>query len=296
MENDYVLSCCSTADMPAEFFEKRNIELICFHFTMDGVTYDDDLGKSIPYQEFFKRIADGAKPTTSQVNVQEYEDFWEPFLKEGKDILHVSLSSGISGTYNSASIAAKELREKFPERKLFVVDSLGASSGYGLFMDLLADRRDAGMPVEELASYAEKEKLTVNHWFFSSDLTSYFRGGRINRANFFLGTVFKICPLMDMDDLGRLIPRFKIRTKRKAMEEVVKIMEERAENGREYDGKCFISESACAEDAKLVASLIEARFPKLAGKVKINSIGTVIGSHTGPGTIALFYTGLRRTR
>jgi len=291
---NYVLTCCSTADMPREFFEKRHIPFVCFHFTMNGKNYLDDLGKSIPYDEFFKMIADGAMPVTSQVNVEEYNEFWEPFLKDGKDILHTCLSSGISGTYNSACAAAEECRQQYPDRKITVIDSLCASTGYGLLMELLADERDRGTEMEDLADFAETEKLTVNHWFFSSDLTSYLRGGRISRAAFVLGKAFKICPFLNVNDEGKLTPRAKIRTKRKAIEELVNRMEQNTINGTAYSGKCFICESACLDDAEMTRQLIEERFPNLKGKVKINSIGAVIGSHTGPGTIALFFTGTKR--
>jgi len=280
--------------MPYNFFQERNIPFVCFHFTLDGKTYPDDLGKSVPFDELFRRIAAGSQPTTSQVNVQEYTDFWEPFLKDGKDVLHISLSSGISGSYNSACTAASELREKYPDRKLYVVDSLCASSGYGLFMEMLADARDAGMDIDGLKDYAEEKKLTVNHWFFSSDLTSYFRGGRISRTAFFVGRLLNICPILNVSDEGKLTPRYKVRTKKKAMEALEAEMEKNASDKTEYAGNCIICESVCKEDAEMLASQIENRFQNLKGKVKIVSIGTVIGSHTGPGTIALFFTGKKR--
>lgn len=292
--NEFMLTCCSTADMPEEFFQSRNIAYVPFHFTMDGVTYPDDLGKSVPYDQFFDRIARGSMPTTSQVNVQEYLEFWEPFLKEGKDVLHISLSSGISGSFNSASIAAAELREKYPDRKMLVVDSLAASSGYGLFMDLLADRRDQGMNIDDLHSWAEENKLKVHHWFFSSDLTSYFRGGRISHAKMVVGSLLRICPVLNVNRAGELTPQKNIRTKRRAMEELVRRMEENADNGLQYDGKCYICQSAVQQDAREVTDMIEARFPHMKGKVVITWIGAVIGAHTGPGTIALFFTGKER--
>ena len=207
--SDYVISCCSTADLTKEHFEKRNISYICFHYELNGKEYADDLGQSMPFDQFYKAMQDGASTKTSQVNADEFEEYFEGFLKEGKDVLHVCLSSGISGVINSANVAKADLEEKYPGRKILVVDSLGASSGYGLFMDKLADLRDE----------------------------------------------------------GRL----------------------------DYSGKCYISQSACIEDAREVARLVEERFPKLNGKVEINNIGTTIGSHTGPGTVALFFWGNKRT-
>lgn len=293
--SEYVISCCSTADLSKEHFEERQISYICFHYELDGKGYLDDLGQTMPFDQFYQAMTDGAETKTSQINADEYETYFEGFLKEGKDILHVSLSSGISGSVNSAMIAKRDLEERYPDRKIYVVDSLGASSGYGLMMDKLADLRDEGMSLDELYQWIEANKLRLHHWFFSTDLTFYVKGGRISKTAGFLGGVLDICPLLNMDSLGRLIPRYKIRTKKKVIRTIVDKMEECAEGGLEYDGKCYISQSACMEDAQAVAKLVEERFPKLNGKVEINSIGTTIGSHTGPGTVALFFWGKERT-
>ncbi len=291
---DYILSCCSTADLTKEQFEKRNINYVCFHFMLDGKQYNDDLGQTIPFDEFYKAMANGAETSTSQVNVDEYIEYFTPFLEQGKDILHVSLSSGISGTFNSANIAKAELQEKYPDRKIYIVDSLGASAGYGLLMDKLADLRDSGMGIDELRDWAESNKLKLHHWFFSTDLTFFVKGGRVSKVSGWFGTVLKICPLLDMDNNGKLIPRFKVREKKRVIVEIVNKMEQFAEGGLDYSGKCFISNAGCYEDARAVADLVEQRFPKLDGKVQITSVGTTIGSHTGPGTVALFFWGSER--
>ena len=291
---DFILSCCSTADLSREHFEKRGISFICFHFELDGTPYMDDLGKSIPFDEFYQRMTDGADTKTSQINVEEYCEYFERFLQEGKDILHLTLSSGISGSVNSARIAQGMLQEKYPERNIFIVDSLAASSGYGLLMDKLADLRDEGKSIDEVRDWAEENKKNLQHWFFSTDLTFYVKGGRVSKTAGFIGNVMNICPLLNVNFDGKLIPRQKVRTKKKVIAEIVDRMEQNAENGLDYDGKCYISNSACEEDAKAVAELVEARFPKLNGKVEINSIGTTIGSHTGPGTVALFFWGKER--
>lgn len=292
--SDYILSCCSTADLSKEHFEARDIHYVCFHYSLDGENYADDLGQSVPFDEFYKRMTEGAETKTSQVNVDEYIEYFTPFLEAGKDILHVTLSSGISGTINSAKIAADELLEKYTDRKIYIVDSLGASSGYGLIMDTLADKRDEGMGIDEAHDWVEAHKLELHHWFFSTDLTFYIKGGRITKAEGFFGTMLKICPLLNMDNLGRLIPREKIRTKKKVIRQAVSKMEEFAKDGHDYSGKCYISNSGCYEDARAVADLVEELFPKLNGKVEINSVGTTIGSHTGPGTVALFFWGSER--
>lgn len=289
--NPYVLTCCSTADMPKEYFEKRGIPYVCFHFFFGNTEYPDDLGQSMPFDEFYAKIDAGAMPTTSLVNVAEFIAFFEPFLKEGKDILHISFSSGLSGTYVSAKLAREELLEKYPDRTIKIVDSLGASSGYGLLIDTVADLRNGGATLEEAWAFAEENKLHVHHWFFSTDLSHYKRGGRISAAAFLVGSVLGIYPLLNMDSLGHLTPRFKINGKRRVMREMVRQMELHAQGGHEYSKKCFISNSACLEDAQTVAKMVEDTFPKLDGTVMINSVGTVIGSHTGPGTVALFFWG-----
>ena len=293
--SDYIISCCSTADLTKEHFESRQINYICFHYELDGKEYVDDLGQSMDFHEFYRAMANGATTKTSQVNADEFIEYFTPFLEQGKDILHVTLSSGISGVHNSAMVAKQDLEERFPERKIFIVDSLGASSGYGLIMDKLADLRDGGMGLEELYQWAEANKLKLHHWFFSTDLSFYVKGGRISKTAGFVGSVLELCPLLNMDNLGRLIPRFKIRTKKKVIQAIEKKMEENAENGLEYADKCYISQSDCYEDARAVADLVEKNFPNLKGKVEINHIGTTIGSHTGPGTVALFFWGCKRT-
>lgn len=291
---DYVLSCCSTADLSEEHFKEKNIEYICFHYYLDGKQYADDLGKSIPFDEFYKAMENGAETKTSQVNAEEYTNYFEKFLQQGLDILHVTLSSGISGSINSALIAKETLSKKYPDRKIIIEDSLAASSGYGLLMDRLAELKNSGLSIDELHSWLVANRLRLNHWFFSTDLTFYIKGGRVTKVAGFVGSVLNICPLLNVNSEGKLIPRYKIRSKRKVIEAIVDRMVELAENGTDYSGRCYISQSACLEDAKAVASLVEQRFPKLSGKVLINNIGTTIGSHTGPGTVALFFWGKER--
>lgn len=291
---EFMLSCCSTADLSKERLQKRNIQYLCFHFTLGGKEYPDDLGESVPPAELYRRMVAGEEAKTSQVSAGEYTAFFEEALKAGKDILHLTLSTGISGTYNSACVARDELAERYPDRKIYVVDSLGASSGYGLIMETLADMRDSGMGIDELYQWIEENKLKLHHWFFSTDLTFYIKGGRISRTAGFIGSVMSICPLLNMDHEGRLIPREKIRTKKKVIQRIVEKMEQNAQDGLDYSGKCFLCHSECPEDAKAVAALVEEKFRKLNGRVEIFPIGATIGSHTGPGTIALFFWGGKR--
>jgi len=291
---DFVLSCCSTADLTKEHFEAIDVKYICFHYEMDGVSYLDDLGQSIPFDEFYKRMEDGAETKTSQINSDEFVEYFTPFLAEGKDVLHICLSSGITGVINSANIAKSMLEEKFPDRKIYIVDSLGASSGYGLIMDTLAGMRDEGKTIDEVYEWIEEHKLNMHHWFFSTDLSFYIKGGRISKTAGAIGQVLNICPLLNMDNEGRLIPRYKLRGKKRVFQATVEKMEELADDGLEYSGKCYMCHSACIEDAKTVAAMIEERFPKLNGSVEINDIGTTIGSHTGPGTVSIFFWGQKR--
>lgn len=291
---EYIISCCSTADLTKEHFLEREIRYICFHYELDGVNYRDDLGETMSSEAFYEAMTNGADTKTSQINVTEYEDYFEGFLKEGKDVLHLCLSSGISGSLNSALIARDILLEKYPDRKLYIVDSLAASSGFGLLMDKLADLRDEGKTIDELRDWAEENKLRLHHWFFSSDLTFFIKGGRVSKTAGFFGTMLNICPLLNVDKEGHLTPRQKVRTKNRVIETIAKQMEMYAENGEDYAEKCYISQSACYEDARAVADLVEKQFPKLKGKVEIYNIGTTIGSHTGPGTVALFFWGNKR--
>lgn len=288
---DYILSCCSTADLTKEHFLNRNIRYICFSYELDGVRYPDDLGESMSFEEFYKAMENGASTKTSQVNVAEFEEYFESFLKEGKDVLHLCLSSGISGVHNSACVARDIVAERYPERKIYVVDSLAAASGYGLIMDDLADMRDAGKSIDELYTWIEENKLKMHHWVATTELKYLVRGGRLSKTAGAVGGILNICPIIEVDVNGKLQARQKVRGKKKAIEELAKMMEQHAENGINYDKKCYISQSACMEDAISLKNLIESRFPKLQGKVEIDTIGTVIGSHTGPGTFVVFFWG-----
>ena len=215
-------------------------------------------------------------------------------MEQGKDIFHVSLSSGLSGSVQSARIAAEMAMEQFPDRRVEIVDSLAAASGYGLLMDRLADLRDEGYTMDQLKDWAEENKLKMHHWFFTTDLTFFVKGGRVSKASGFVGGVLNICPLLNVDNEGHLIPRKKCMGKKKVIAEIVARMEETADDRLDYSGKCYMCHSACYDDARAVADLVEERFPKLQGNVEIYDIGTTIGSHTGPGTVALFFWGDKR--
>lgn len=291
----YAITCCSTADLPAQFYEKTGISYAKFHFSMNGVEYDDDLGLSISPEEFYQQIRQGALPVTSQVNVQQYEDLFEPILRSGKDLIHLTLSSGISGSIGSARIAARELSERYPNRRIQIIDSLAAASGYGLLVEEAYCRQQEGMSFDQLVSWIEENKLKLHHWFFSTDLTHFRQGGRISASSAFFGNMLNICPLMNVNSQGKLVPREKIRGKKRVMGQMLRQMELHAQEGLAYKGRCFICHSDCASDARELAAMVEQAFPSLDGPVEIFPIGTVIGSHTGPGTVALFFWGDERT-
>lgn len=291
--SDYVISCCSTVDLGREQLENRDIKYIYFHYELDGRYYDDDLWETMSSEEFYRAMEAGADTKTSQVNAGEFEEYFERFLKEGKDIVHVTLSSGISGVLNSALIARDILKERYPERQIFVIDSLNASVGYGLLMDKLADLRDSGMSAEALAAWTEENKNRIQGWFFVTDLKYLVRGGRVSKVAGFMGNVLNICPLLHIDEEGKLIPKQKIRGKKKVIDVQVGQMELFADGEHTYDQKAYIVHSACEEDAKKVESLVRERFPK--AEVCMFTIGPTIGSHTGPGTVGLFFWGHRET-
>ena len=209
-------------------------------------------------------------------------------------MLHVTLSSGLSSTYQSALAAADLLKERFPDRKLLIVDSRGASSGYGLQMETLSKLRAEGKTIDELFDWALKNRLLIHHLFCSTTLTYYVRGGRISPAAGKIGNLFNICPVMRMDHPGHLAVYSRVRTKKRALRALVDQMAELADDGEQYSGRCFISHSDCLEDALDVKRQIEERFPNIDGEIEVYMIGTTIGCHAGPGTVAVYFFGKER--
>lgn len=290
----YEIVCCSTVDIDKQILIDRNIKWINFKYIIDGKTYEDNFFESYDYEKFYADIAGGMEPTTSQVGFGKYMEELEPIIASGKDVMIIDLSSGISGDYNTLVSVANELNEKYPNNKIVAIDSLCASAGYGMLVCMAADNRDEGMSFTDNCKWVEENKLKIHHWFISTDLTSFVRGGRISKASGFFGGMLKICPLMCVAKDGTLLPLEKIRTKTKAMKGQLAKMEELCENGQNYDGYVYISVSACDDDGEELARMIKEKFPKTDPKVF--HIGTTIGAHTGPGTIALFFKGSVRTQ
>ena len=290
---DYIITSSSTADLDKKFFEENNIKFAKFHYEVDRVEYLDDLGQSLSPEEFYSKIKKGADTRTSLVNELEYKEFFEPILKEGKDIIHIELSSGISGSFNSARNAANELNKKY-NHKVVVIDSLAASSGLGLLLDTAVEMKKEGKTFQEVINFLEDNKLNLHHWFFSTNLERYFKGGRISRASFVLGSLLNIYPLLNVSNEGKLVVRKKLHGMKSVRKEVMNCILSNIENGLDYDKKIFICHSDFLEEATNLANTIENTYPKMKGKVLINNIGTTIGSHTGIGTIAVFFYGKKR--
>ncbi|MBO4309473.1 MAG: DegV family protein [Lachnospiraceae bacterium] len=290
----YMLTCDTAVDLNEEFLTSRNIPYVSFHFTLDDKDYTDDLGKTLSYEEFYKKIDAGSMPITSQVNIAEGLAFFEPLLKEGYDIIHLAFSSGLSGTYNSVRNAAEELMESYPDRRIIVIDSLAASSGYGLLLDAMYEKKKSGATMDELAEFANEQKLHVQHWFYTTDLTHFKRGGRISATACAIGNFLNLCPLMNVDSQGKLAVKYKVKGKKKAAKEAAAKMLELCENQKGYNRRCYISNSGCREDALFLADILNEMFPNIDGGVQIFDIGTIIGTHTGRGTVALFFFGEER--
>ena len=281
-------------DVPMTHLVQRQVPVLFYTYVVDGQEYVDDMGRdpeALP--RFYRFLQEGKLPQTSQINVATYVEFFEQQLQKG-DLLHIAFTSGQSGSVNNAYIAAETLREKYPERKIQVIDSLCSSSGYGLLVDEAADLRDAGRSLEETAQWVLANRNKVHHQFFSSDMTQFRRTGRVSGAAAMVATVLNICPIMRLNDEGRIIAYDKVRGKKKAVAVTVENMLQHAQNGADYAGRCYICNSDCPEDAKLLTDAIGEKFPNLRGKIVQCDIGTIIGSHAGKGTVAVFFMGDER--
>ncbi len=291
MESSFILSCESTIDMPYSYAAARSIPILFYSYQVDGVSYEDDMGRDpAALPRFYGFLADGKLPTTAQLNEFQYETFFDGLLQQG-DVLHIAFGSGMTASVQNAMLAAEAMREKYPERKLVVIDSLCSSSGYGLLVDGAADLRDTGKTLEETAAWVMANRQRVHHQFYSTELKFYRRSGRMSGAAAAIGTVLGICPIMRLDDKGRIIAYDKVRGKKNAVARTIETMRRHAENGENYSGKAFICHSNCLADAEATKAAVEAAFPHLNGSVRICDIGTIVASHSGPGTVAVFFFG-----
>lgn len=291
MERKFILSCESTVDLPFSYINGRDIPVLFYSYLVDGQEYPDDMGRdpqALP--GFYQMLEEGKLPTTSQINEFQYETFFEEQLQKG-DVLHIAFGSGMTASINNAYAAAELLKQKYPDRKLLVIDSLCASSGYGMLVDYAADMRDKGCSMEEIEQWITDNRQSIHHQFFSTDLSFFRRSGRVSGPMATLGTVLGICPLMRLDDKGRIYAYDKVRGKKNAIKETVKAMEAHARKGMNYDGKCWVCHSNCLSEAEALVFELKKRFPHIDGDIRICDIGTIIASHCGAGTVAVFFLG-----
>lgn len=285
---DYVITVNSTVDLPKEWLEERKVPVIPLKYTIDNETYTDMEGLSS--KEFFEKLRDGKMATTSQINPEEARAQLEPFLKEGKDVLHLGFSSGLSGTYNSMRIAGEELKEEYPEAKIIIIDTLCACLGEGLLLYKALQQKASGKTIEETAKWVEENKLHICHNVTVDDLFHLHRGGRISKASAVLGSVVQIKPIIHMDENGKLQVVGKERGRKKSLNKIVDMAVEQIKG---WDNDiAMITHGDCQEDAEYVAKLVRERLG--IENILINNIGTVIGSHTGPGVVAVFVMGNKR--
>lgn len=286
--SDYIITTDNTADLPDDYIKEHGLGVMSLTYTIDGKTYNRENGLSC--EAFYAKMRAGSMPTTSQVNPQEAKKEFKKFLEEGgKNILHIAFSSGLSGSSNSARIAAEELMEERPDCHIRVIDSLCASLGEGLLVHHALKLQKEGMGFEELAEWLEAHKLNLVHNFTVDDLFHLYRGGRVSRMTAVVGTMINIKPVLHVDNEGHLIPVSKARGRKKSLIQLVDSMERQIGSWRDKNDWIFISHGDCIEDARFVADLVKQRLG--FEHFLINHVGPTIGAHSGPGTVALFYLG-----
>lgn len=286
----YMLSTETTCDMDPMFYATHNINLMGLTYNINDTDYDSMGDNVLSSKEFYKMVRGGAMPKTSQVTVEKARNSFEKLLQNGYDILHISFSSALSGTYQSCCIAADDLKEQYPDRRIVVIDSRSASMGQGLLLTYAWQQKEAGKPLEELAAIVEEERFHLCHNFTVDDLFHLHRGGRVSKMTAVLGSALGIKPTLHMDNAGRLINVGKVRGRKASLTWLVDRMEEKFD--RKKSEMIYISHGDCLEDAKYVADLVKKRFG--IKNILIGDIGPVIGSHSGPGTVALFFFGESR--
>lgn len=289
--SSFVILTDSSADLSASMVQQLDVQVLPLSFVLDGHTYHDHPdNRDMDPRLFYERLRSGDMATTSAVNVAQYTEALEPLLQAGQDVLILAFSSGLSTTYNSSLIAVKELQAKYPDRKLFTVDTLCASLGQGLLVWYATQARARGGSIEEVRDWIEEHKLNLCHQFTVDDLYFLKRGGRISSATALVGSMLHIKPVLHVDNEGHLINTGKVRGRQAALKALVDRMEHTAIDSGSLT--VFISHGDCLEDAQMVADMVKKRFG--VQEVYINYVGPVIGAHSGPGTLALFYMGTDR--
>lgn len=282
----------STADLPEEYLRQHDIGCMKMCYTLGEQTYGGNTGKDLDYKEFYALMRQGQMPTTSQINPEEFREYFTEYLKENSQILYLAFSSGLSGTCNNARIAAQELMEENPDIRITVIDSLCASMGEGLFVHKAVCLREEGKSMEETAEWLSEHVLNFVHVFTVDDLNHLYRGGRVSRATAVIGTIAAIKPILHVDDEGHLIPLNKTRGRKKSLLCLVDYMEKKIGQYRDRNDIVFISHGDAAEDAEFVKEEVASRFG--IQNFLISPIGPTVGTHSGPGTIALFFLGESR--
>lgn len=284
----FYISTDSGADLPASYLSDHNIALLPLAFTLEGTTYSGT--GAMDTKAFYDKLRDGALPTTSAANPEDTEKLFREILSQGHDLLHIAFSSGLSSTASAAMLAAQRVQESFPDRKIQVVDSLCASLGQGFLVHYAVRLRDQGLSLEETADRLEAEKLHVVHNFTVDDLNHLHRGGRVSKATAVVGSLMGIKPILHVDDEGHLTAVSKVRGRKASISALVDRMETQM---RGFDNQVvFISHGDCPEDAETLAQMVRSRFG--TEEILISDIGPVIGTHSGPGTLALFFFGSPR--
>lgn len=280
----------SSCDLPREYVDDNNIEVISLVLNLNGQIIKDDLGKTLSYKDFYQKMRDGATPTTSQVNAHEFEEAFSKHIKNGDSIIYISISASLSGTFNSANIAKNNLLEEYPEAKIELVDSLSASIGQGLLVLKACEMRDNGASIEEIVEWIEENKRKVIHTILIDDLNHLKRGGRISGATATIGGLLNIKPSAYLDDEGKLAQGEKIKGKKKALRFLANEVKERAIDSE--NEVLYICHGDCQEEAESLRDIIEEEVK--FKNVIINYVGNVIGAHTGPGALAVIFLGKNR--
>lgn len=289
--SQYIIMTDSSCDLPAGLAAELELEVLPLSVLIDGKSYVNYLDeRDITFADCYAALRAGKNATTSAVNVEAFVQAMEPHLQAGEDILYLGFSSALSGTYNAGAAAAQQLAEKYPERKLYAVDTLSASMGQGLLVYLTVQQKRAGATIEQARDYAEAQKLHLCHWFTVDDLNHLHRGGRVSATSAVLGTVLNIKPVLHMDNEGRLIFMEKVRGRRNSIKRMLEKMRETAIEPEKQI--VFMSHGDCLEDAEYLAGRIREEWG--VKDVVINYVGPVIGAHSGPGTLALFFLGTER--
>lgn len=281
----------STGDLTPELVRELDLTVIPMEFTVDGKSYRNyPDGHEMSAKAFYDLLRSGKTSTTAQINSHEFTEWADPILQAGEDLLYIAFSSGLSGTCQSALLAKKELSEKYPDRKIYVVDSLCASMGEGLLVYYACKMQQEGKSIDEVYQWLQDNKLHLCHWFTVDDLNHLKRGGRVSSAAALFGTMLGIKPVLHVDDAGHLIPVAKIRGRKQSLDALVSHMEETVTEPENQ--VIFISHGDCQQDAQYVADKIRAKWN--VKDIVLNEIGPVIGTHSGPGTVALFFLGSKR--